>query len=48
MTDSAKSEISMKVLLFGARGWIGGQFADVLRAKDVEFAATSPRFGKIA
>lgn len=43
MTDSAKSEISMKVLLFGARGWIGGQFADVLRAKDVEFVESSSR-----
>lgn len=33
----------MKVLVYGARGWIGGQFLDVLREASVPYAEASSR-----
>ena len=33
----------MRVLLYGSKGWIGGQFADVLRSQEVEFVEATSR-----
>lgn len=41
MTESV--DTSMKVLLYGSKGWIGGQFADVLRSQEIEFVAATSR-----
>ena len=33
----------MKVLLYGANGWIGGQFADLMTANEIEFVSGKAR-----
>jgi 3,5-epimerase/4-reductase len=37
----------MKVLIFGSRGWIGGQFCDLLREKQVDFVCGKSRVDNI-
>lgn len=48
MTHNTAPSGAMHVLVYGARGWIGGQFVQVLRDRDIAFTCGSARADNIS